>query len=143
MGHPAGKDPCCTQSLSSVSVYRSPVRCQWTVSVSSVLYPSFNGSPPSPEALKKLKKEVKLNFAMGDFAAQASSESVRGPRNIGKRKSKWTGAPKALENICPNGPWAAQHVPWVSWQILAPAWTIPGLSQMPPMLQNIGKRRLK
>ena len=58
MGHPAVRMPCCTQSLSSVSVYRSQISCQWTVSVSSVLYPSFNGSPPDPEPIKYPHKNL-------------------------------------------------------------------------------------
>ena len=57
VGTTAVRLPCCIQSLSTVSVYKSQVRCQWTVSVSSVLYPSFNGSPPHPGPIKYPQKK--------------------------------------------------------------------------------------
>ncbi len=99
VGHPAVKGPCCTQSLSTVSVYKSQVRCHCTVSVSSVLFPSFNGSPPDPGAIKYPQKKSGSKLAGRAKHYKNRYGSVRGtetlenvcserprPPNIGKRK---------------------------------------------------------
>ena len=49
--------------------------------------------------MKNSKKELLPYSPLDDLAAQASSESVRGPKIIGKHKLKWTQGPKTWENV--------------------------------------------
>ena len=58
-------------------------------------------------------------MALDDFAAQAPSESVRGPQSIGKRKLRASGGAQTLENVSSNRS--------------CPPLPIPGPSQGPPM----------
>ena len=81
----------------------------------SALYPSFNGSPPSPEASKNRKKGVIPYSPLDDFAAQALSESIRGPKNIGKRKLRASGGPRLSENVSSNRSWPLLNIPGPSW----------------------------
>ena len=45
------------------------------------------------------KKGVAPYSPLDDLAAQASSESVRGPKSMGKHKLKLTEGPKTWENV--------------------------------------------
>ena len=103
--------------VSSVKYQVSGVECQ----VSSILYtgeevlvPSLKVPALGPEPPKYHKFARLLNSPLGDLAAQACSESVRGPQSMGKRKLRASDGPKVLENVSSNHSWAAQHLPWPS-----------------------------
>ena len=49
--------------------------------------------------MKNFKKGVEPYSPLDDLAAQASSESVRGPKNMGKRKLRASDGPKTWENV--------------------------------------------
>ena len=105
--------------------------------------------------MKNRKKGVVLNSPLDDLAAQASSESVRGPKSMGKHKLKWTQGPKTWENVGSERHLPAKtssrdskssgklsglgtHGP--SWHLLGPSWS----SQRPPMaLQETCRSSLK
>ena len=97
-------------------------------------YPPSHGSHPRarPKRPQKHVKKLEPYSPLNDFTAKASSESVRGPQNIGKRKLRVSDGPKTLENVGSNHSWAAQHLPWASRAILAPARALPKPSQRPP-----------
>ena len=57
-----------------------------------------------PNSIKSPGVGVILNSALNDFAAQAYGESVRGLKNIGKRKLRASDGPKTFENVSSNGP---------------------------------------
>ena len=54
----------------------------------------------SLKTIKTHQQRVVPHSPVDDFTAQASSESVQGPRFIGKRKLWTPYGPKALENVC-------------------------------------------
>ena len=98
MGHPAVRMPCCIRSLSTVSVYKSQVSCQWTVSMSSVLYPSFNGSPPDPGPIKyHIKKIQPLN----SMSVSLHRRKARAPeaQKHGKTYAQSVRGHQTLENV--------------------------------------------
>ena len=82
---------------------------KYTVSAIKVLVPSLKVPALGPKPPKIPKGGVVLNSALGGFTAQAPSESVRGPKFIGKRKLRASDGPKVLENVSSERPRAQQY----------------------------------
>ena len=73
---------------------------KYTVSAVKVLIaPPFRFPAQGSNTMKNPKKVEEPYSPLDDLAAQASSESVRGPKSMGKHKLKWTQGPKTWENV--------------------------------------------